>query len=167
MFRGIRRKGQGLPQQECAAILKEGSFGVLALLGDGGYPYAVPLSYVYRDGKLYFHSAGEGHKVDALRRCEKASFCVVAQDQVVPLAYTTYYRSVIAFGVLRVLEGEEKRAALEALAKKYAPDDTAEHRHAKIEGEKRPLCMMELTVEHLSGKESAGLARQRSQSGRG
>ena len=71
--------------------------GVLAAAGEDDYPYAVPLSYVYCDFKLYFHCAKEGHKLEAIARNPKVSFCVIDQDQVVPEKYTTYFRSVIVF----------------------------------------------------------------------
>ena len=158
MFREMRRKRQALTQAQCQAILEQGSCGVLALSGDGGYPYAVPLSYLYHQGKLYFHCAKSGHKLDALRREPKASFCVVAQDQVAPLEYTTLYRSVIVFGRLRELEDDgEKRAAIEALALKYAPQDTPAHREEAIQRDWGPLCVLELTPEHVSGKQGKDL----------
>ena len=158
MFREMRRKRQALTQAQCQAILEQGSCGVLALSGDGGYPYAVPLSYLYHQGKLYFHCAKSGHKLDALRREPKASFCVVAQDQVAPLEYTTLYRSVIVFGRLRELEVDrEKRAAIEALALKYAPQDTPAHREEAIRRDWGPLCVLELTPEHISGKQGKDL----------
>ena len=78
-----------LSQEETERILKEGTSGVLALAGDEGYPYAVPISYVYDGEKIYFHCAKQGHKLDAIARNPKASFCVVEKDQVVPEAYTT------------------------------------------------------------------------------
>ncbi len=132
------------------------------MAGDDGYPYAVPLSYVYQDGKLWFHSAKSGHKLDAVRREEKASFCVIDQDQVVPEEYTTYFRSAIAFGRVRVLEDEgEVRAAIDLLARRYHPGDSQEHRQAAIQKEYSPLCMLELTVEHLTGKEAIELVRAR------
>lgn len=107
-------KKQELSRQEIADILHKGTSGVLALLGDNDYPYAVPISYVYDDGKIYFHSAKSGHKIDAIQRTEKASFCVIDKDLVVPEEYTTYFRSVIAFGQIRIIEGDlEKRAAME------------------------------------------------------
>ena len=125
MFREMRRGRQALPEEMCEAVLSRGSHGVLALAGDEGYPYAVPISYVYEGGKLYFHCARSGHKLDAIARCPKASFCVVDQDQVVPQEYTTYFRSVIVFGTIRVLTDDgEKRRAIEALAVKYAPEDS-------------------------------------------
>ena len=158
MFREMRRKRQALTQAQCQAILEQGCCGVLALSGDDGYPYAVPLSYLYHQGKLYFHCAKSGHKLDALRREPKASFCVVAQDQVAPLEYTTLYRSVIVFGRLRELEDDgEKRAAIEALALKYAPQDTPAHREEAIRRDWAPLCVLELNPEHISGKQGKDL----------
>lgn len=93
MFREMRRNGQELPLEECTAILNRGTSGVLALSGDDNYPYAVPVSYAYDGYKLYFHCAKSGHKIDAIRRNAKASFCVIDQDLVVPEEYTSYFRS--------------------------------------------------------------------------
>ena len=130
--------------------------------GDEGYPYAVPLSYVREGDRLYFHCAKAGHKLDAIRREPKASFCVIDQDEVVPEKYTTYFRSAIAFGRVRELTDDaEKRRAIELLARKYAPDDTDEQRARAIEGEWAPLCMLEMRIEHLTGKEARELAKRR------
>lgn len=160
MFREMRRKRQLLPQEEALAILTRASSGVLAAAGDGGYPYAVPLSFVYREGKLYFHCAKSGHKLDALRRCPKASFCVVDQDQVVPEKYTTLYRSVVAFGTVRILTEEaEIRRAAACLGEKYNPG--GEGLQQEIDREFPALCMLEFTIEHLTGKEGRELARLR------
>ena len=82
MFREMRRKRQALSKEECEEILLRATSGVLAVSGDDGYPYAVPLSYVYEEGKLFFHCAKAGHKLDAIFRNEKASFGVVGQDKV-------------------------------------------------------------------------------------
>ena len=87
MFREMRRKRQALSMEEIAAVLNRGTAGVLALSGDDGYPYAVPISYVFDGDKIYFHCARAGHKLDAIRRNAKASFCVVDQDQIVPEEY--------------------------------------------------------------------------------
>ena len=161
MFRELRRKKQVLSAEENTKILKGGTSGVLALAGDNDYPYAVPISYVYDGEKLYFHCARSGHKMDAIKRNPKASFCVIDQDLVVPEEYTSYFRSVIVFGTMRILEQDmEKRAAIEKLALKYAPDDTQENRHKAIEREWKPLCVLELTPEHISGKEAIELKRQ-------
>ena len=162
MFRAMRRSRQAMPQEECAAVLERGSHGVLALAGDGDYPYAVPISYVYTNRKLYFHCAKSGHKLDAIRRDARASFCVIDRDVVVPEEYTTYFRSVIAFGTMRILDDDgEKRAAIEKLAAKYAPEDSVDNRARVIEREWDPLCMLEMTIDHLTGKEAIELVKSR------
>lgn len=154
----MRRIKQALAPQECIRILEKGASGVLALSGDDGYPYAIPISYVYNDSKLYFHSARNGHKIDAVRQCQKASFCVIEQDHIVPEKYTTFYRSVIAFGRIRILEEEaEIRDSIEMLAIKYHPVDTPEGRLQAINRDFNRLCMIELSIEHLSGKEAIEL----------
>ncbi len=162
MFRELRRKKQALPLEECTAVLEQGTAGVLALSGDGGYPYAVPLSYVFDENRLYFHCAKAGHKLDAIRQNNRASFCVIGQDQIVPEEYTTYFKSVIVFGTIRILEdASEKRAAIEKLAVKYAPDDTTEHRSQMIDRDWSPLCMLEMTIDHMTGKEAIELRKER------
>ena len=160
MFRPMRRHRQQLSQGDCAAILSRGTSGVLAVAGDGGYPYAVPLSYVYQEGTLFFHCAKAGHKLDALRRCSKASFCVIDQDQVVPPEYTTYFRSAIAFGTVRVVEDpEEKQNALLLLARRYAPEQSQTDHQREIDRFFSNLCIAELTIQHLTGKEAIELVR--------
>lgn len=162
MFREMRRKRQALCADEISAVLHKGTSGVLALYGDGGYPYAVPISYVYDGKKLYFHCAQSGHKLDAIGRNAKASFCVIDQDQIVPEEYTSYFRSVIVFGTMRVLENDsEKRTAIEKLALKYAPDDTDGNRKKAIEQGWKPLCMLEMNIEHISGKEAIELIKKK------
>ena len=154
MFRSMRRSKQVLSQEECVRVLNDGTSGVLAVTGDDDYPYAVPLSYVYDGSKIYFHCAKAGHKLDSIARNEKVSFCVVDADKIVPEEYTTYFRSVIAFGKARILEEEaEKRNAIEKLAAKYTPDDEA-GRLAEIDKEFNALCMVEISIDHLSGKEA-------------
>ena len=107
MFREMRRKRQALPQEGMDAVLQKGTSGVLAVSGDHGYPYAVPLSYVYDGKALYFHCGKAGHKLDGIRRDAKASFCVIDQDQVVPEEYTTYFRSVIVFGQIHEITDDK------------------------------------------------------------
>ena len=163
MFRYMRRSRQALSQKECEHLLNKATSGVLALSGDEGYPYALPISFVYDEGKLYFHSAKSGHKIDAIKKEPKASFCIIDQDTIVPEKYTTYFRSVIAFGKLSIIEDElEKYAAIDKLARKSAPNDTIENRCNEIQREWQPLCMLVMDIEHLSGKEAIELVRQKS-----
>ena len=162
VFREMRRKKQVLSQKEVEGILHKGTSGVLALLGDNDYPYAVPISYVYDNGKVYFHSAKSGHKIDAIQKAAKASFCVIDEDLVVPEEYTTYFRSVIAFGRIQIIENDsEKRAAIEKLAIKYAPEDTAASRDDAISRGGNLICMLEMKIDHITGKEAIELVKEK------
>lgn len=162
MFRNMRRKKQLLSNEECIRILTEGTSGVLALSGDNGYPYALPISYVYDKGKLLFHSAVNGHKINAIAENNKCSFCVISRDDIFPEKYTTRYQSVIAFGRIQILSNEaEKRKAIEKLAKKYAPDNSPEHLNQEITDTWNSFYMLELTIEHMTGKEGLELVKER------
>ena len=153
MFREMRRKKQQMTDAECVAVLERRTSGVLAVHGDDGYPYAVPLSYVYADGKIYFHCAKTGHKLDAIRGNEKVSFCVIDQDDVVQERFTTYFRSVIAFGRAAVVEEEaEMRAVLRKLAEKYSPDMPKEAAEHEISAEFPAVCIVGIAIEHMTGK---------------
>ena len=163
-MRPMRRFRQELTAEECVQVLERGTHGVLAVLGDEGYPYAVPLSYVHGEGKIWFHCAKAGHKLDAIRNYNKVSFCVVDQDRIVPEEYTTYFRSVIAFGTARVLEDPwEKRQALAAGAAKYCPAPGGGGRGG-LRAQVCQVTMVELTVEHMTGKEAIELVREKNSS---
>lgn len=158
----MRRKRQQLSHEECVRILSEATSGTLALSGDGGYPYSLPISYVYADGKLYFHSALRGHKIDAIRSNDKASFSVIEKDDVHPKEYTTYFRSVICFGRIHIIDDEEeKMRAVRLLGNRYNPGDEAGLSHELAKSYKA-MCMIELTIEHMTGKESIELSARQS-----
>ncbi|WP_088227108.1 pyridoxamine 5'-phosphate oxidase family protein [Desulfosporosinus sp. FKB] len=159
MFREMRRKKQLLPEEEAREIIKAQSSGVLAVTGDDGYPYTVPISYAYVDGKLYFHCAKEGHKIDAIKRDEKVSFCVINQDKVIQETFTTHFRSVVAFGRARILtEDSERRAALESLVKKYSPDYIQEGQR-EIEKDWGRVSLVEVKIEHMTGKSAIEIVK--------
>ena len=124
-FRKMRRAAQELDHEACLEMIQRATSGVLSVIGDEGYPYGVPLSFVYVDGKagsgedlaaagdgsigkFYFHCAKTGHKIDALRACDKACFTIIDRDDVVADEFTTYFKSVIAFGHVRILETREE-----------------------------------------------------------
>ncbi len=160
MFRDMRRFKQSLTKEQCEKILCRCTSGTLALSGDNGYPYAVPLSYFYGDGKIYFHCAKEGHKIDAIKNCPKASFCVIESDGVFPEKFTTAYRSVIVFGQIRIIEDPvEMRTTITMLSDKYSPNMDGE-RDKEIDELFNRLCMLEFTVEHMSGKQGLEMMRQ-------
>lgn len=148
-----------MTDEQAQEILKNGSSGVLAVHGDDDYPYAVPISYVYADGKIIFHGAKSGHKLDAIKRNSKASFCVIGKDNVIPEEYTTYYKSVIAFGKVRIIEDEQEILdTVRTLALKYRKEDD-EILEKAIERELAPLCMFCLEIEHMTGKMARELTK--------
>ena len=160
-FRPMRRNRQQLSSEECKRILGRCTSGVLALTGDGGYPYAVPLSYVYADGVIIFHSAVEGHKVDAIRRDNRCSFCVIEQDDIKPAEFTTYFRSVIAFGRIHILEDtDEKVQALRLLGHRYSPNDEPGLQH-EIDKSLDHVLLLRLDIDHLSGKQAIELVQKK------
>ena len=161
-FRPMRRHRQQLSQEESISIIERATSGTLALLGDDDYPYAVPISFVYHDGCLYFHSAVEGHKIDAIRRHDKASFCVIDQDDVHGEQYTTFFRSVIAFGHICIIDDEdEKIAAARMLGNRYNPNQD-EALEKELENALHRMVMLRMKIEHLTGKEAIELARKNS-----
>ena len=162
MFHKMRRTVQQLSYEEAEAVLLRGSAGVLALTGDKAFPYAVPLSYVYDGEHIYFHSATEGHKIDAIQRNPNASFAVIDQDEVIPEKYTTAYRSVVVFGSVRIIDDEvEKRTAVHKLAVKYAPDNTEQQHAAEIDGAWSRFCMLEMSIAHMTGKQAIELVAKK------
>ena len=159
------RRSQALSPEECNEVIDHATHGVLALLGAEGYPYAVPLSPARVGATIYFHSATRGHKLDAIAHCDKASFCVIDTDQIVPEEFTTYYKSVIAWGRVSIIEDdEEKRRALTALAGRYCKAGIGEGYEEKLAAELQKSwngCVaFKLEIEHLSGKISRELREE-------
>ncbi len=157
----MRRVKQLLPEEESINILCTATSGVLSLCGKDGIPYGVPLSHVYEDGKLYFHSALSGHKVDLIKQNGNASFTVIAKDEIHPEKFTTYFRSVIAFGRIRLIENEtEKKRILEILGRRCNPDDD-ESLNEEIRSGLHRCLALELTIERLTGKQAIELVNRR------
>lgn len=161
MFREMRRNRQQLTQEECIEILDKSTSGVLAVSGDNGYPYAVPLSYAYRDGALWFHGAVSGHKLDAISRCDKVSFCVIAADDVWPEKLTTVYRSVIAFGRATILDDERQIArGARILGEKFLPGGQTRV-ESEIAQSMPRLTVIRMDIEHMTGKEGVELTAKK------
>jgi nitroimidazol reductase NimA-like FMN-containing flavoprotein (pyridoxamine 5'-phosphate oxidase superfamily) len=158
----MRRAAQLLSATDTEAVLRRGSHGVLACLGDDDYPYAVPVNYVVVGATIYVHSAPAGHKMDAIARNPKVSFAVVDEDTIMSAAYTSCFRSVIAFGRARIAEGEERLRAFNALVDKYSGDQPEEARRQKAAACDR-ACIIAIDIEHLTGKEAIEYARDHGQ----
>lgn len=159
-FRKMRRFKQELNEKETLEILANGKTAILGVIGDYGYPYTVPVNYVYENGKINFHCAKTGHKLDAIRQCDKISLCVIEKDDIIKEELTTYFRSVIVFGRTRILETDEEIFnAAEVFGLKYNEDKEAVDK--EIRREWNALCCVEITIEHMTGKEAIELTRMR------
>lgn len=156
MFREMRRNKQGLSREEIQKVMARCTNGILACMGDDGFPYAVPLSYVYHNDTIYFHSAKSGHKIDAIINMPKVSFAVVDQDHVVSEAYTTHFRSVIAFGKARIVTGDEWLDAFTALVEKYSGNQPPEEKKREVQ-ECKQSHIIAIDVMHITGKQSKAL----------
>lgn len=156
MFREMRRVKQLLPQKETIEILKKCTSGVLGVIGDDDYPYTVPVSYIFKENRLFIHSAKQGHKIDSIKRNDKVSFCVIEKDEVIQRDFTTHFRSVCLFGRARILTDDtDRRYALECLVEKYSPYYIKEGQQS-IERQLKlgNVCLIEIEIEHMTGKAS-------------
>ena len=161
-MRPMRRSKQQLSAAACREILARGRECVLALAASDstdGFPYAVPVNYALRedpDGTLHLlvHCAPTGAKLDAIAADPRVSVCVIDRADVVPEKFTTYFRSVIAFGRARLVEDDAARkAALSALAAKYCPEVPAKQADAEIARFFPRTAIIDVTLEHVSGKQ--------------
>ena len=153
MFRPMRRYKQQLSDEACEKVLREAPRGVLALLGEDGYPYTVPMDFVYdpTERKIWFHCAREGHKLDAIAKCGKASFCVMDEGYRKPGEWALNISSVVVFGRIRPVEDREKALSkVLALGMKYHPSGEAARKELESTAH-RVLCL-ELEIEHMTGK---------------
>ena len=153
MFRKMARANKAIPEAECLEILKNELRGVLSVLGDDGYPYGVPINHYYcpEDGHIYFHSGRAGHKIDALKACDKASFCVYDQGFRREGEWALNIKSVIVFGRLKIVEDHEKAIDISRrLSYKFTRDEDYIDREIQRSGP-GVLCF-ELIPEHMTGK---------------
>jgi nitroimidazol reductase NimA-like FMN-containing flavoprotein (pyridoxamine 5'-phosphate oxidase superfamily) len=149
--REMRRKDREIDEVEARQLLASGEYGVLSTVGPNGEPYGVPVSYVFRAGEIFFHSAPDGRKVDHLSATAQASFCVVGATALQPEMFSTCYESAIASGEVRELEGDEKLSALGWLVEKYAPEFLNEGMEY-IASAREKTRVFGLRVRHISGK---------------
>lgn len=152
MFREMRLKDQQLDAAEANEIMNRCTNGVLSVNGDNGYPYGVPVSYAYADGRIYFHCAREGYKVDLLKKDPHVSFTVVAQDDIIPEDFNTLYISAIAFGRARLVDDpEEMRKIHGYIIDKYSKGHE-ESGGRYLDSSISEIYMVEITVDHITAK---------------
>ena len=153
MFRKMRREKQAIPEEECIRILKEEKRGVLSVIGDDGYPYGTPINHYYseEDGRIYFHGGKVGHKVDAMRACDKVSYCVYDSGEHVGDDWALTFKCVIVFGRMEFIEDPEEIARLSRLLSEKFTDDQA-YIDGEIKGYLAATLMYALIPEHMTGK---------------
>ena len=154
MFRPVRKKKYEINIEAINALLHNERRGVLAMNGEDGYPYAVPINYVYDEAaqKIYFHGSPEGYKIYALQASDKICFTVYGNETIKKEAWAPFMQSVVIFGKCRLVEaGEMAIALLKKLAMKYYPDEQTVD--AAIARAGKFARMFEIEIEHLSGKE--------------
>ncbi|MBR4343336.1 MAG: pyridoxamine 5'-phosphate oxidase family protein [Lachnospiraceae bacterium] len=153
MFRKMRRFKQQISDAECIEILKNTKRGVLSLMGDDGYPYGIPIDHWYceEDGKIYFHGAKEGHKIDAIKACDKVSYCVYDEGYRKKGDWALNIKSVIIFGRIKLVEDEEKSKKIcIAITRKFTDDE--EYLQKELTNAFPRVQCLEITPEHMTGK---------------
>lgn len=153
MFRKMRRIKQQLDTAECMEVLKSQPRGVLSILGEDGYPYGIPIDYWYceEDNRIYFHGAKEGHKIDAIKECDKVSFCVYDEGYRKEGEWALNIKSVIIFGRIHLVEEQEKAFTIcRNLCLKFTDDE--EYIQKEIESAGKRVQCLELVPEHMTGK---------------
>ena len=153
MFRELVRKKQQLSQEECISILKSELRGVLSVIGDDGYPYGIPIDHWYCEdnGKIYFHSGKTGHKIDAIKNCNKVSFCVYDKGRRNDSEWALNIRSVVIFGKITLIDDYDKAVDISRrLSYRFTSD--SEYIEKEVERAGRRVLVLELTPENICGK---------------
>ena len=154
MFRPMRRKTKEISIDEAKKILSEARTGILAVNGDDGYPYAIPVNYYYDEekNKIYFHGSGAGHKVDALKASDKVCFTATGPEVVKDVEWAPYVKSTVVFGRCHIMEdAADAMLRLRQFAMKYYPNEMLVDEEIAASG--KAVKMYEIDVEHMSGKE--------------
>ena len=153
MFRPMRRAKQQISEAECLRVLQEEKRGVLSMLGEDGYPYGIPMNHWYspEDGKIYFHGAKTGHKIDALSACSKVSYCVWDAGYRKEGEWSLNVNSVVVFGRIRLVTDESKAREIAAnLCRKFTDDE--DYLRRELENALPRVQCLELTIDHMTGK---------------
>jgi len=153
MFRELARKNKQLSTEDCLKVLQEEPRGVLSVIGDDAYPYGMPMNHWYNeeDGKIYFHCGKVGHRLDALKKHDKVSFCVYDQGYRNEGDWALNVKSVIVFGRMEVIDDMEKIIDITTkLSYKFTQDE--EYIKKEIELYGNGTLLLQLVPEHICGK---------------
>lgn len=153
MFRELIRKNKELSRSECIDLLVSQTRGVLSVLGDDDYPYGMPMNHYYNpdDGNLYFHCGNIGHRLEALQKHNKVSFCTFDNGYVNEGEWAYNVKSVIIFGKIEFVDDVNvMQDIVTKLSYKFIQDDDYIANEIKNHGHRTLL--MKLNIEHMCGK---------------
>ena len=153
MFRELVRKNKQISEKECIALLQKETRGILSVNGENGYPYAMPMNHFYHadDGCIYFHCGKVGHRLEALRRSDKVSFCVCEQGWRDECEWAYNVRSVIVFGRMEIIDDVDEIADIVTkLSHKFTQDE--EYIQTEIKNYGKATLLLKLIPEHICGK---------------
>lgn len=154
MFRQVRKKANEITVSLAKDLIKKSRRGILAVNGDNGYPYAIPINYLYEEEsqKIFFHGSKVGHKVDAIKKSDKVCFTVYGNEQIKDETWAPYLQSALVFGRCKLIEDEDRAMkVLKDFAMKYYPSASMVEEEMKKAA--KATQMFEITIEHISGKE--------------
>lgn len=150
-FRPLRRFRQAAAEEECLNILQTAQRGVLSVIGENGYPYGLPINFIFYQGKIYFHCAKEGHKLDAIRKNDKVCFTVLSEPERKEGEWWYCFTSVIVFGHIQIVEDPAVAGTmLRSLGAKYFPAGYDIESDLQKNGPQ--ALILALTPDHISGK---------------
>lgn len=153
MFRELIRKNKKLSMEECVEVLQQETRGVLSVLGEDDYPYGMPMNHWYNeeDGKIYFHCGKVGHRLDALRKHDKVSFCTYDKGHKEEGQWALTVKSVIVFGKIEIVDDMETIADItRKLSYKFTEDE--DYIQKEIEKFGPATLLLVLNPEHICGK---------------
>lgn len=163
MFPKMRRIKQQLDSSEVLDILKSNTTCTLALIGENGYPYSLPVSYCYDEGNIYFHCAKVGHKIDCIKNCDRVSLSVIEHDEIIEEKFTDKYKSVVVFGKAEITDDEKEiRRLCRKMCAALCPN-VSDGVEEEIERFIEQTAVVKITIEHMTGKEGLEFLKEREQ----
>ncbi|MCI7801039.1 pyridoxamine 5'-phosphate oxidase family protein [Eubacterium sp.] len=163
MFPKMRRIKQQLDNSEVLDILKSNTTCTLALIGENGYPYSLPISYCYDEGNIYFHCAKVGHKIDCIKNCDSISLSVIEHDEIIEEKFTDKYKSVVVFGKVEIIDDEKEiRRLCRKMFAALCPN-VSDGIEKEIEQFIEQTAVVKITIEHMTGKEGLEFLKEREQ----
>lgn len=152
MHKEMRRNKRAIEENEIIEVLLSAEYGILSTISEDDTPYGTPINFAYDDGKIYFHCANDGHKLDNIRYNSSGCFTIVDSVELLPSKFSTKYRSVVVFGKLQIVnDTDEKKNGLIKIIEKLSPD-FVEKGIKYIDGAFDRVTVVRMDIDHMTGK---------------